>query len=248
MTETTQHSRWLPMEGAFNVRDLGGYAAEDGQTRWGAALRADGLNRLTAADQQALLAYGVKTIIDLRHAVELQHAPNVFQDSTEVNYLHIPIIRGALPGTQGDTPDLPTIYRYFVDECQEGLRDALITIADAPEGGVLFHCSAGKDRTGVVAALLLGVAGVPVSTIVEDYTLTGIAMQKMRAFLVTEEDEARRAAQEKLMGSDAAYMAELLEYLQTKYGSFDAYLHALGLTDAHIAKFRQRILHPDTAR
>jgi len=239
-------ARRLNLEGAFNVRDLGGYDAANGQTRWRVLLRGDSLHRLTGEDQQFVRSYGVRTVIDLRHENELKTDPNVFSQSEDMLYYHIPIIRGEMPGSGSATMprDLGTVYRYFVDNCQDGLRETIVTIADAPQGGVLFHCAAGKDRTGVISMLLLGIAGVSPEIIATDYALTSEAMEKMAPYLMqdTPADEEQRAARLAMMTSNAPDMYNLIQYIDTQYGSIPAYLTKIGVSEDTIEHIRSRFV------
>jgi protein-tyrosine phosphatase len=235
--------RHLPLTGAHNVRDLGGYATPAGETRWGAFFRADSLHQLTEADVQALLTAGVQTVIDLRHDGEVQAAPNRLAALSEVAYHHLPLIR-VMGGNSGAMPpDLRSIYTYIVDECQDSLREAFSTMTAAPEGGILFHCSAGKDRTGVVAALLLGLVGVEEPLITADYALTTQAMETLRPVLV-EQAVARGGRAEDLepmLTSHAEDMQALLDHLTSKYGSLDAYTQQLGLDADQLQQLRHRL-------
>ncbi|MDL1902774.1 tyrosine-protein phosphatase, partial [Anaerolineae bacterium CFX9] len=161
MTHSSVFSRHIMLEGAYNVRDLGGLSTSYGETRRGVIFRADALHQLTEADQQVLRDKGVRTVIDLRHSTEIDAQPNVFANDETIRYFKIPIFRAAVSGhSEGHTPDLPAIYRYIIDECRISINEVLTTIADAKTGGVLFHCTAGKDRTGIITALLLDMVGV----------------------------------------------------------------------------------------
>jgi protein-tyrosine phosphatase len=238
-------ARWVRLAGATNVRDLGGYSTRDGITKWGTVFRADSLHALSVSEQQVLIERGVRTVIDLRHAGETDAQPNVYRSSTDVHYFNIPIFRGAPPvPNPGQVPDLPTIYRYIVDDCRSSLADAFTVIADAPAGGLLFHCSAGKDRTGVIAALLLGLAGVPKATIAEDYALTEQAMQYLRPRLLAQTAAAGGdpARLERLLSCYPEDMLRFLTYLDEWYGGAARYLRDLGLSAAQLERLRDRLV------
>jgi len=241
----TTESRWIALNGAFNVRDLGGYPLPDGVTRWGELLRGDSLHRLTTDDQRRLIDYGLRTVIDLRHLGELETAPDVFSTSAEVAYHHASVYRVNMSaGTVSLPPDLAVIYRHIVDECQAGLRETLDIIADAPAGAVLFHCTAGKDRTGIVAALLLSLAGVAQDVILEDFALTSVAMERMRPFLPQHDSPERQATFEKLLASDPADLRSLIDHLNARYGGVEAYVKQLGLSPNQIYRIRERLIQP----
>ncbi|MBK8025247.1 MAG: tyrosine-protein phosphatase [Chloroflexi bacterium] len=238
-------SRWIRLTGATNVRDLGGYTAHGGVTRWGALFRSDSLHKLTETDQRLLLEQGVRTIIDLRHDSEVEAKPNVFANSADVRYLNIPIFR-MFEGDMGDQPalDLVSIYRYIVDECQAGVGETLTAIANAEPGAVLFHCAAGKDRTGVIAALLLRLVGVPAETVVEDFALTAEAMALLRPALLEQVLQAGGTEEivDRLLASKASDMLTLLTYLDALYDGVIGYVRSLGLSDAQIDGLRARLL------
>lgn len=169
----------LPLKGARNTRDLGGYAyrAVDGTrgvTASGAFLRSGSLTRLRAADREFLRAYGLTRVVDIRSDFEVRHWPDPYSRRPEsgVGYVHIPMLdqlnssgfRGALPECMFD------VYRDLLDDSASSIRrvfEALDT-----DGCALFHCRAGKDRTGVIAMLLLRLAGVSDEDIVADYVAT----------------------------------------------------------------------------
>ncbi len=240
------YDRWINVSGAVNVRDLGGYAAEAGSTRWRSFFRADNLHRLTEDDQRMLLEAGVHTVIDLRHGNEVEAAPNVFAAHPDVRYLNIPVFRQAPPSSQsvGTMPDLPTVYRYMVDHCQAGFGEALAAVADAPEGAVLYHCTAGKDRTGILTALLLRLVGVSTADIVADYALTTEAMLRLRPLLMEQVLKNGGSVEdtERMLSSEPADMETLLNYLDEQYGGVFNYLETLGLTEAQIDRIRTRLL------
>jgi protein-tyrosine phosphatase len=163
--------RHIQINGINNLRDLGGYATQDGgQTRWGVFLRSANLDEVAAAGQRQLLDYGLRHIIDLRTTFEIQRWPDVFAQSSAVNYHHLPFFDDN-PGMEDidGFDDVVEIYTFMVERCQPAVRTILETISTADDGAVLFHCAGGKDRTGIIAALLLGLAGVDDATIAQDY-------------------------------------------------------------------------------
>ena len=172
MDETLDSRRRLPLVGAHNVRDLGGYRTRSGDiTRWGRFLRASSMHLLTDDDQEALVQYGLRTVVDLRRTDETASEPNVFCRSAQVAYHHLNMIGDegletelsqryaqelrAGARMEGDADRIAYTYCGWLDQRQSMLRDILQTLAAGPPAA-LFHCAAGKDRTGVTAALLLG--------------------------------------------------------------------------------------------
>lgn len=242
-------SRHLPLEGSFNIRDLGGYKTADGcETRWRRLLRADGLHSLTAEAQSQLLAEGVTTIIDLRYPGEIEHQPNVFAGSETVQYLHLSLFPQAEDGSipQPRAATLAEMYCQALDSSAQQIKTVFEKIAEVPlEQAVLFHCTAGKDRTGIIAALALALVGVSDETIAEDYSLTDTYLAPL---LQTWRDQAARAGRD--MAAFEAYlyakpenMVTMLSELGTRYGSAEQYLRTIGLADAHIDVLRRRLLH-----
>ncbi len=236
--------RHLPLEGAYNIRDIGGYPTTAGTTtRWRTFLRADSLHNLTPAGQQALVDYGVRTIIDLRFAQECSAAPNVFAAADNVRYINLSLFEGSAPNALGrQLPDLESIYRYILDERQAAVKAILELMAD-DAFPVLIHCTAGKDRTGLITALLLGLAGVDHATIAEDYALTA----QYGAELLTQlHDQAAAAGRDmvtyaRFLEAKPAAMHNTLAYLEEKYVSVPAYLAQIGLTATQIAQLRQQL-------
>ncbi|MCQ1856410.1 tyrosine-protein phosphatase, partial [Neorhizobium galegae] len=145
-------------------------------TRWRSILRGDALHRLSEADIETLLDNGLATVIDLRNANEIAAEANPFAGHARVRYYNTPLFSALAPvemmANAVASFDMGDRYCQAIDNCQPAIAKVLKTIADAPDGAVLFHCTAGKDRTGVISALLLANADVDEATIVEDYALT----------------------------------------------------------------------------
>lgn len=243
MTQISNDSQWIMLEGAFNVRDTGGYPADNGVTCQNALLRADSLHKLTNTDQDILMVRGLRTVIDLRHSTETDVAPNVFEQSSTVTYLQM-LVFEVQPDVSSAVVDLPTIYRYIVDSCQTSLLKTLQSIARAPEGAVLVHCTAGKDRTGVVTALALSAVGVPREFIVTDFAMTTEAMNRLRPRLLANATLSPEALKhlEKMLGSEPDLMDDLLDYLDVKYGGVDAYLTHIGFSSNDRDLLRNRLI------
>jgi protein-tyrosine phosphatase len=235
----------------FNTRDLGGYMTGDGRrTRWGAVVRADNMVHLDADGQAALVDYGVRTVVDLRCGWELRLRPrhpfhaNTAADATP-RYVHAPVVDDA------DQASVRAIdaassrdesYRLMLALCRAQIAAALRAIADAPPGGVLLHCHSGTDRTGLVAALLLAVVGVPTATIVDDYAHSherlGAFYDYYRARIADPEGRARFQR----VTAPPELMAATLSYLEAEHGGAVGYLSSAGLTDAELQCLRGRLV------
>ncbi|MCQ1853954.1 tyrosine-protein phosphatase [Neorhizobium galegae] len=242
------YERLIALEGAHNVRDLGGYQTSNGGlTRWRSILRGDALHRLSKADIETLLDNGLATVIDLRNAQEIAVEANPFAGHAEVRYHNTPLFSALAPVEMMANAvvsfDMGDRYCQAIDDCQPAIAEVLKTIADAPDGAVLFHCSAGKDRTGVISALLLANAGVDETTIVEDYALTAtisgplIARLRDRAL-----DRGTPAALvDIVLASEPRSMRQALDHIGKNYGSVQDYLVRLGLDEPAMARLRSRL-------
>jgi protein-tyrosine phosphatase len=246
MNEIFDPQRRLQIEGAHNVRDLGGYRTQDGgRTRWRRFLRTDSMHRLTAAAQTVLLEYGVGTIIDLRRTQEVKAEPNVFADSTAVQYHHLNMIGdedlGIVPAPEDAAMSLQIAHSYYgyLDQCHAMVNRILGTLAAAQNQVALFHCASGKDRTGLIAALLLGLVGVPEETIIADYGLTAhysigpyLTFPNADAAITTWEDYQARFCPPKTMRLVLAHLAR-------RYGGVEGYMRTVGLSQDQIDGLRQ---------
>ncbi|BCH21210.1 tyrosine-protein phosphatase [Mesorhizobium sp. L-8-3] len=248
---TIPHDRLLRLQGAHNIRDLGGYAVADGnETKWRAALRGDGLARLSAGDRAMLLGEGLRTVIDLRSRHERQAEPNPFEGHPNVWFHNIPLFGALAPieaakGAVGRF-DMAARYREAIDHCQDQIAQVISTIASADDGVVLFHCSAGKDRTGIIAALLLSLAGVDDDTIVEDYVLTAAVaaplLERLRAEAIGRGGSAELV--DSFLTSEPETMRGLLTHIAQAHGGTAAYLSAIGLDPSILATLKRRLTSP----
>lgn len=243
MNPATAYTRVLPVEGAFNVRDLGGYATRDGgTTRWGAFLRADGLHKLSDDSRTALVNRGVGTVIDLRHDKELQEKRNVFSDDSRVAYHHVSLINPTSLATR-QIASLADLYIGMLESSQAELLRVFTVLADHGGTAALYHCAAGKDRTGVVSALLLELAGVPHDTIVDDYSLTGTCIAPIMDELRSDRPAGMPAeVHEAFIGCAPDNMTAMLRYLTERYESAERYLLAIGLPADKVQAIKAKLV------
>jgi protein-tyrosine phosphatase len=247
-----QPERTLTWDGCVNVRDLGGHATDDGRTtRFGVAVRADSVRALSDAGWDALLAYGVSRIVDLRlHSelaldpprelsVEVVHVPLMHEIDDE-EWVEIDAIGDAQADAAGSTR---AVYLEFLERRRPQFAQAFAAVADAPEGTVVVHCHGGKDRTGLVVALLLRVVGVDVDTIAADYALSGNNLREQTAaWVAAAEDEPERERRRRIGAAPAEAMVGALEELERRYGSVRDYLHAAGVDPGTVDKGRTRLV------
>lgn len=233
--------RHLAWDACYNARDLGGLPTVDGsETQWRVVIRSDLLSRLTEQGQQAMLDYGVRTIIDLRASHEAQAEPSAFTTATTdlraPTYLNLPIEK-YYPHVSALISKAETraeVYCITLDHYPDAVVAIMQAIANAQPGGVVIHCHAGKDRTGIVAALLLSLAGVRADAIAEDYA------ESQRRLWPLYEQQVAEAGGEAAIGfwlkptATLDMMHTMLSHLEARYGGVREYLMAAGMADAEI--------------
>jgi protein-tyrosine phosphatase len=229
----------------LNARDLGGCTIRGGaQTRARSLLRTDDLSMLTPEGVRALLDYGVRSVIDLRWPHELASRPSVFQRGAHgVRYTNVSLLDGTETAWNAKSPRVPKEKWNcaVLDHSPRELAQALRAVADAPQGVVLFHCVAGKDRTGAIAALLLAAADVEPADIAGDYSVSTDYIRE--AYLSAQPPEAHEAILEEVR-CPPEQIYNMLEHLDRRYGGTLSYLRTIGLRADEIDRIRNRLL-PD---
>lgn len=245
-----QELRRLPMEGPVNFRDLGGYVAADGRTvRRRHLFRSDALWRLTDADVERVHALGVTTVIDFRTTHELESNGWGGIELLDAEHVHLPTFDTTRPMIEDEEImksliTAPDAYMSMLRNGAAAYAGALRHVA-ASEDPVVFFCAAGKDRTGVFAALVLGLLGVSDDDIVADYALTGEVIERIHALRDFEDPAVERSASR--IGKDLhnAYpesMAATIERLHAEWGDWNGYAEAVGVGDDVRAQLRDRLL------
>lgn len=241
--------RVLALEGACNFRDLGGYVGHGGQPlRWRRLFRADSLHQLTAGDLDALGGFGLRTVIDLRSNDEVAARGRIDWPTGDLAWHHLPMMDVLPPREefqQWVSPDVVAEqYMGILDRGRSAVTSALERLADEDAYPAVYHCMAGKDRTGILTAVVLGLLGVSDRDIVTDYTLSKHGMERMLERLRAEQPdrlaELERSAAA-IVASHPDTMAGFLERFAATYGSYDAYASSLGL-DGVAAALRARLL------
>lgn len=231
----------LPLEGTVNTRDLGGLPAAGGRpTRYHRFLRSDELADLTEADREFLYGYGVRTVIDLRGNAEALERPDVLPGD-DVAYHHISLFE--VDVTQTVATAVKTIEDVYLEILghEDRLLEVFQTIAEAEPGCILFHCAVGKDRTGVVAAILLTLAGCDHEDIAANYTQSGDHLMRTdwyREYFKHDMSEVTRGH----LVPYARFIRSVLDRIERGHGSIDLFLRHLGLEDGQIAAIRSRLL------
>ncbi|MFP4322419.1 MAG: tyrosine-protein phosphatase [Anaerolineales bacterium] len=248
-TTSGDHPRVVPLEGGYNFRDLGGYATRDGrQTRYGLLFRAGSLGQLTENDQTTLADLGIRTVLDLREADEHAHEGHS-QPGPHADLLNMPTTLGR-EAIRAKIMSNPAGFRMadaYVDSLAprqafhaEVFR-AMLARLEAP---LVFHCSAGKDRTGIIAALLLRLADVPDEDIIADYAATAAHLQDY----ITRQRERFIGfgmpdfVADELLACAPQTMTQFLTALDERYGGAGHYLLGGGITPDEIERFRARFV------
>jgi len=245
--------RVLRWEGCYNVRDLGGLeTASGGRTRHGSVVRADNVRRLTVAGWEEASRHGVRRVLDLRfdtEAVEQEALPG-----------GIELVAVSLFGTydaehartyeervRASTDVAPIFAAGYVRTLEEGsdrVASAVAAVADADASGtVVVHCFAGKDRTGIVTALLLSLAGVPDEVVASDYAASGPGVEILsQSWFDEAETDDELAFRRRMCASPAAAMTGVLGWLRESHGGAESYLRGAGLTGAQVEALRHRLV------
>lgn len=240
-------------DACFNFRDLGGYRAADGRRlRWRRVFRSDSLHRMTHADRERLVAMGRWVVIDLRSKEEIADFGRLPPETPGIEWAHRPLI--ASMSLRSRPVGRPAGEESGADQAGEGyfriLGDGrmatsiLSLIADA-EDPVVFHCTSGKDRTGIVAAMILALLGVPDDTIAADYVLTQETRQQSLdwiaehepdffAFLSEIPPERRVIRPERILG--------FLDRVRAAHGSVEGLVRSSGMSKDTLAGLRERLL------
>jgi protein-tyrosine phosphatase len=254
-----QATRHVFFEACFNFRDLGGYPTADGhRVRWATLYRSDTLHRLTAADTEAFNALGLRTVIDLRSSTEIDQFGRLGVDRDDLSWRSVPMldnVKLVLPDPS-DPPLIPLQpepatpgegYLRIAEEFAPSVTEVFGVLAGEDALPAVFHCTSGKDRTGILAALMLDVLGVSDDVIASDYVLTEEAGQRsmhwIRAnepsfadFLAHIPPERRATRPERILG--------FLDELRAKYGSVPEFLTRSGVSAAQLKILRHRLLEP----
>jgi protein-tyrosine phosphatase len=215
--------RYLRWNACYNARDLGGLPTCDGaRTRRGVLVRADSVGRLTEQGRAALEGYGIRTIIDLRFGVEVREDPSPFIEHAHIISHNLPlnpndvaVTRSLAAQRDSALPYPATVNVAYLATHQSPISAVIRAVAAAPEGGILFHCHAGRDRTGLIAALLLALVGVPDEAIAADYALSFSAV--------------------------AETMDATLAHLASAHGGVEEYMRIIGVSAQETASIRNRL-------
>lgn len=245
--------RFVPLDGCFNFRDLGGYPTAAGRfVRAGMLYRSDGLHRLSATGQKAFAGLGVVTVIDLRTAGEV--AERVWRPPSgwPGQLLHLPL-RDSTPVWESYDPEQLAgegfAVVHYLETAQQGaaaLREVLTVLAEPGRLPAVFHCAAGKDRTGIVAAVLLTLLGVPAEVVAQDYALSEVATKQWEASIADGAPDDTQTAwgyvPQAMLVAEARTMFGFLARIGKLYGSIEKFASAIGVADVTVQRLRDALL------
>ena len=224
--------RRLVLSKTLNTRDLGGYPIIGGKTTaYGKFFRSDALLDISDCDKELLLENNIFTIIDLRNGEEVLRKPCALKNIKEFKYYHCEI--HGVPKIQSSAEDIPAAYFKMADE--QSLMRPIMKILSTAADGVIYHCSCGKDRTGVISALLLALAGVPQIDIFADYQISQVYLYpRAREFYKKNTDIP--------VSPKIEYMETFFFMFYDKYRSVEEYLLTIGLLNNEIIQLKQKLV------
>ncbi len=251
VSEEALLGRRLPLGGTFNVRDIGGYPTADGrETAWGRLLRGDALHRLDDEGRKLLVDFGLRSSLDLREPDECCAAPDDLPPGVEIR--PIPFFSYVPPGERTIRPidrrsvtSLEATYRLLVHERGAVLVAAIRALLLPGALPAIVHCTLGKDRTGVLVALLLAGLGVPDEVIAADFSATDIFLTEEFRLAAEQRNAAAGGNATRLaaiLRSDPELISALLAEVSSRYGDVPHYLARQGFGDDELATLRHRLL------
>jgi protein tyrosine/serine phosphatase len=241
-TMQAREFRDFQLEGAANFRDLGGYPTASGaMIRRGRIFRSDALHRLTASDISALGTCNIATLIDLRSEGEVTRSAPSPLLANGVRHCNIPIWDVDGPENEQTDARLAEQYVSMVAHCGPAFREMFRILANAATCPAVIHCAAGKDRTGIASALILGALGASDDTIATEYAITDANVARIivlggDAYYDPPDNPSP------LMRAHPKTMTTMLESINETWGSIPGYLTSIGVTDAELASLSAAML------
>ncbi len=226
--------RRYAVNSVLNMRDLGGYSTKQGgYIRYGQIIRSDCPIAFDQADLKEIESLNLGTVIDLRTAEEIAEKPSYFSDVPGLDYYNVQFQHGnRIPDSEA------AIKESYLRVMEDPSIREILTIISNEERGVLIHCAVGKDRTGVVAALLLMICQVNREEIISDYRMSYIYLHNLIEELRRKYDDFPEWGGQ----SKPEYMMGALDLLLRKYGHINVYLKAMGISDEKVAKIRRKMI------
>jgi len=247
---TTSHfaTRRIALESCQNFRDFGGYQVEGGRRiRWRVLFRSDTLHRLTPSDIETLNELGITTVVDLRSAGEIGRTGRIVT-TVAAQYHHLPMFDEIAQSERRPIEQNPPPGQSYIEMLQGAggaIAEAVQVIVAAGGRPSVIHCTAGKDRTGILAGLLLSALGVSDDDVVADYVLTNECRAERDAFLEVHDPEylaMLRSLPPWVREANGAAMQATLDHVRAQWGSVQGYLESLGVSPSELSSLREVLL------
>ena len=242
--------RLIALDAVHNFRDMGGYPTLDGRTtQWRKLFRADALYRLAGTDVDAIRPLGLRTVIDLRTTEELELRGRFPVDDHPIDFHHVQVMDATWDHPESAEADvaefLARAYQRMLTDLPGKFAEAVERLGAADALPAVFHCAAGKDRTGITAMLVLGILRVPTEHIVADYALTREGTQRMRVWAQRESPElwARLAdTPSAFMAAEPEAMRKVIAGIEAAHGTIRDYALHIGIQPATLARLEAELL------
>jgi protein-tyrosine phosphatase len=241
-------TRRIPVHGTYNFREVGGYPASGGTIRPGKLFRSDGLHNLGDSGRQVLRELGIGVVIDLRDDFEVEAMPDDLT-GLDVRLVRLPVFEGSGASQETVVITLEELYERILTLHSDAVVTALRDIAHSGDEAVLVHCTAGKDRTGIVIALALLAVGVDEETVIADYAeseanLTGPWLEAMVELITSHDVEVTPSLRVLLGGSPPEALRGAIDWIEKEQGSVRQYLLHVGLSELDLASLRSVLVEP----
>jgi protein-tyrosine phosphatase len=233
--------RLIPLQGALNARDLAGLKGSHGDIPANAFIRTADLSHLTAADRDTLAQRGLTLDVDLRTTDEATKSPDALAKDPRFKYVRISLLGDKPIDLAHLPPSLGPLYVRALASSQDQFRQVFDAMAEQKTGAVLYHCTAGKDRTGMITAMLLDLAGVPRAEIVHNYAISAYYLKPMMASAAMQAMAQKSPNMKAMMGTPADAMEAFLDALDHQYGGTRAYLRKIGVSDVNVLALQARL-------
>lgn len=243
MMQLSREERMLTVASMTNIRDLGGYETQAGYyTKSHKFIRATNPGKLTEAEKEYLYDYGIRVQVDLRSDIEVEVQPSTLKGYRDVKYFSVNLMKAkdlnVLPKEVANYHDLAGFYLFMLEANKQQFKEVFEIFYQYPYEAVMFNCSAGKDRTGVIAALLLDLAGCHEYDIVKDYSES----YENNLELIPELEKLVDAQNRAFLDSEPRMMMKFLEYLRSNYGSAKEYLISCGIDEEKIIEVMENFI------
>ncbi|MDD8048673.1 MAG: tyrosine-protein phosphatase [Thomasclavelia sp.] len=243
MMQLSREERLLKIDGMTNIRDLGGYETKEGfYTKSHKFVRSTNPSNISDESKAKLYDYGIRTVVDLRSEFEMENQPHGLNNYDDIEYYHINILEqtdmNVVPDNIKEYSDLSGFYIFAIEANKSRIKEVFEIFASHLEGCIMFNCSAGKDRTGIIAALLLDLAGCHEYDIVKDYSES----YENNLPIISKLEQMIGEEQQKYLGSSPDIMMKFLDYITETYGSAKAYLLSIGLDEEKIEDIKDNFI------